>query len=54
MNFHDRVKVAISFSRFSRKVKVIELNVVLSANINLHVLHLLRPKSSLYDLQKRR
>ena len=43
-----------SFSPFTRKRKVLELSVVISANINLHIAVILSPKTSLYDLQKLR
>ena len=42
------------FSRFMRKRKVVELRVVISANINSGVAVILSPKWSLYDLQKPR
>ena len=41
-----------SFSRFTRKRKVLELRVAISANINMHIPVILSPKSSLYDLQR--
>ena len=40
------------FSRFTRKRKVVELRVVISANINSSIAVILSPKWSLYDLQK--
>ena len=43
-----------SFSRFTRKRKVLELNVGISANINLHIAVIFSPNSSLYDLQRPR
>ena len=43
-----------SFSRFTRQRKVVELRVVISANINLGFAVILSPKWSLYDLQKLR
>ena len=43
-----------SISRFTRKRKVLELNVGISANINLHIAVILSPNSSLYDLQRPR
>ena len=42
------------FSRFTRKRKVVELRVVISANINSSIAVILSPKWSLYDLQKLR
>ena len=43
-----------SFSQFTRKRKVLELSVGISANINLHIAVILSPNSSLYDLQRPR
>ena len=43
-----------SYSRFTRKQKVIELRVVKSVNINMPIPVILSLKSSLYDLQKLR
>ena len=40
------------FSRFTRKRKVVDFRVVISANINSSVAVILSPKWSLYDLQK--
>ena len=42
------------FSRFTRKWKVVELRVVISANINMLIPVILSLKPSLYDLQKLR
>ena len=42
------------FLLISRKVKVLELRVVLSANINMHIAVILSYLSSLYDVQKLR
>ena len=39
-------------SRFTRKRKVVELRVVISANINSSIAVILSPKRSPYDLQK--
>ena len=44
----------ISFSQFTAKVKVLELRVLYSAYINMHIAVNLRLSGSLYDLQKRR
>ena len=43
-----------SFSRFTGKRKALELNFVISANINLPIAVILSPYLSLYDLQKPR
>ena len=43
-----------AFSRFRRKRRVVELRVVVSANINMHIPVILSLKPSLYDLQKLR
>ena len=43
-----------SFSRFTGKRKILELNIVISANINLPIAVILSPHLSLYDLQKPR
>ena len=43
-----------SFSRFTRKRKVLELRVVISANINSGIAVILSLKWGLYDLQKLR
>ena len=43
-----------SFSRFTRKRKVLELRVVISANINSGIAVILSSKWGLYDLQKLR
>jgi len=44
----------ISFSRFTPKIKVIELRFVHSTNINLHIAVNLHPSGSLYNPQKPR
>ena len=41
-----------SFWRFTGKRKQIDLKYVISANINMHIPHLLSPITSLYDLHK--
>ena len=41
-----------SFSRFTQKRKVLELRLVINANINSGIAVILSPKSSPYDLQK--
>ena len=46
--------IAIGFSQINRKWKVLELKFVISANINLYIAVILSPRTSLYDLQKRR
>ena len=46
--------IAIVFSQINRKWQVLELKFVISANINLYIAVILSPKTSLYDLQKRR
>ena len=43
-----------SFSRFTGKRKVLKLNFVISANINLPIAVIFSPNLSLYDLQKPR
>ena len=43
-----------AFSRFRRKRRVVELRVVISANINMPIPVILSLKPSLYDLQKLR
>ena len=43
-----------SFSRFTQKVKLLELRDVITAQINLHIPVRLSPRTSLYDLQKSR
>ena len=48
------VKGPFKFFRLSQKVKVLELRVVISANINMHIPVILSLKPSLYDLQKLR
>ena len=51
--FYDNRGMAENgFSRFTRKRKVVELRVVISANINSSIAVILSPKWSLYDLQK--
>ena len=52
MNFATCAIAENGFSRFTQKRKVVELNNVISAQINLHILVILSPQTSLYDLQK--
>ena len=46
----DNCNIRKRFSRFTLKRKALELNDVISAQINLHIAVILSPKSSLYDL----
>ena len=50
----NRVITGFSFLQITRKRKVVELRVVISANINMHIASNLSPKTSHYDLQKRK
>ena len=55
--FYNRECLRVSeygFLLISRKVKDLELRVVLSANINMHIAVILSYLSSLYDVQKLR